>query len=57
MQVPYSCVDGAAVLHFFLSVMYLLPLANIFSHYEVNSHCYADDTFLSLIMELFAIGP
>lgn len=46
-----------AMLHFFFSVIYLLSLANIFSHYEVNSRRYADDTFLSLIMELFAIGP
>lgn len=56
MQALYSCVDGAAVLYSFLSLIRLPPLGKIFSKYEGNSHCYADDAFLYLTMQLFAIG-
>lgn len=56
MRALYSCVDGAAVLYSFVSLILLPPLGKIFSQYDGNSHCYADDAFLYLTMELIAIG-
>lgn len=51
MQALNSCVDGAAVIYSFVSLVLPPPLGKIFSKYDGNSHCYADDAFLYLTME------